>query len=177
MNNTVKGKYKIYLEGEEVLKTKSIDLSDEEIISIETKVLIQDMIDLIKTIPAIGIAAPQLGISKSILVFGLDRKHPKKENIGPIPYTHMINPKITYYSSEKSDDYEGCLSIKNNVALISRSNLITVDYYNTEGALISCNFSGYIARVIQHEYDHLQGKLITQHAKKIMATDEYMNTQ
>ena len=121
----------------------------------------------------IGLAAPQIGISKRIIIFGMPHKHPKRLHEPPIPYMALINPKITFFSKDKTIDYESCRSVPGRIGWVARSNLIKYQAYNTDRELIEEEAVGLKSRIIQHEIDHLDGILITKIAVKIEQMDLY----
>lgn len=103
----------------------------------------------------VGISAPQLGINKRIFVYNPtgDSKKWMKEIV-------MVNPKITEFSSRKELGKEGCLSFPYKDSFIERSKWIKVEYYNPNGKRKSEKLNGWEARIVQHEYDHLNGVLL-----------------
>lgn len=104
----------------------------------------------------IGIAAPQIGVNLRIfLVHTQD---------GVLPF---INPKITKRSFRKEDDEEGCLSIPGIYGIVRRSRAVTVTATTPEGKRVRYETDGMFARVIQHEYDHIEGVLFIERAKEI----------
>lgn len=105
-----------------------------------------------------GIAAPQIGESKQIFVYGID-KNPRYPEATPIPKTVVINPEIIAFSEDQNDFYERCLSIPHIRGSVSRSSTITYRAYTPEGKLVERIISGFEARIIQHESDHLEGIL------------------
>ena len=126
-------------------------------LDLETKYLIRDMWNTVDGI-GVGLAAPQVGVSKRICIICMDTDRlPKgvkiKNNFV------MINPKITFYSEIKSNMVEGCLSFPEEYWNISRSANIICEYYNEKGKKDIIKASGWMARVILHEVDHLDGKL------------------
>ena len=106
----------------------------------------------------VGIAAPQLGEGKQIFVYGVENniRYPEAPKIA---HTFLINPELIYHSEEKNDSYEGCLSVPRLRGLISRANTITFKAYTFEGECYEKTVAGFEARIIQHEFDHLQGVL------------------
>jgi peptide deformylase len=104
----------------------------------------------------LGLAAPQIGISKRAIVFGMD-KHPTKKNLDPIPYTVLFNPSYSPTSDICEEDYEGCLSVDTLRGKISRYKSIYYCGYDVDGKLIEREAFDLHARVVQHEIDHLDG--------------------
>ena len=105
-----------------------------------------------------GIAAPQIGEDKRIFVYGF-AKNPRYPEMEPIEKTVLINPDIYFFSEEKNDFYEGCLSLPNIRGLVSRSANIRIKAQTIEGNILDKAVNGFEARIIQHEFDHLNGIL------------------
>ncbi|MEN6487401.1 MAG: peptide deformylase [Smithella sp.] len=108
---------------------------------------------------ASGLAAPQIGISKRIIVFRI-KGFEEKGKIKPDEYEVLINPRITQARGEKVSMAEGCLSCPDIQVEISRFPEIKVRALNAKGEKISKRYEDYVARIVQHEADHLDGKLI-----------------
>jgi peptide deformylase len=103
-----------------------------------------------------GLAAPQIGASLKVVVVEV-----RKTDVFPdrptSPLLQMINPVITKLAGETEDGWEGCFSVPGIMGLVPRSATVTVEYTTADGAHVSDTYSGYLARVIQHEIDHLEG--------------------
>ncbi|GAB1482017.1 peptide deformylase [Treponema sp.] len=132
--------------GDELLRQKAIAIGDIDASIIQ---LAKDMIDAMKVGRGIGLAGPQVGLIKRIFVTGLD---------GDLPRV-FINPSIIETSPELSDYEEGCLSIPGMYADLSRSSAVRVQAWNERGRPFTLDAEGLLARVILHEYDHLEGTL------------------
>lgn len=128
--------------------------------------LIQDMQDTMKEKGGAGIAAPQIGCNKRIIMFGFE-KNTRYPDEKPIPFTILINPTIKFLTDELVDGWEGCLSVPGLRGLVSRYNKIEYSGYDVEGKLISRVVEGFHARIVQHEYDHLDGILFPQRLKDL----------
>ena len=109
---------------------------------------------LMLSIPGVGLAANQIGILKQIVTIAFVDPETKKE----IQY-NLFNPQIVSYSKEKVTMEEGCLSLPEQYAEIERSEKIIVNYLNDENNLLTKEVEGVEARILQHEIDHLSGKL------------------
>ncbi|ABV33258.1 MULTISPECIES: peptide deformylase [Pseudothermotoga] len=135
---------KIRLLGDPVLrkKSKNVERVDETTIS-----LIKDLFETMYATDGIGLAAPQIGVS--LRIFVMDDGKPRV----------FINPEIIYKSEEKEIAEEGCLSVPEVFEDVERSKEVTVRYMNEHGEEVEESFVDYSARVVQHEYDHLQGVL------------------
>lgn len=144
--------------GDPILRKKSthVDITKS---NKEIKNVIEDLKATFKYNDGFGIAASQVGINKSIIIVGVDINKCKYKNAVEFPTTVMINPKITYYSKEIDEEHEGCLSIPVIRGKVKRSLIIEVEYYNEKFEYVKCKYDNFIARLIQHEFDHLNGEL------------------
>ncbi|MDZ7766333.1 MAG: peptide deformylase [Melioribacteraceae bacterium] len=118
--------------------------------------LIEDMKWTVNTVNGVGIAAPQVFESKRIFIIASkpNERYPNAPFLEPVA---MINPEIKELSSELEKDWEGCLSIPGIRGLVPRSKHLVIEYTNRAGERIIKKYSDFIARVIQHEFDHLEG--------------------
>ena len=121
------------------------------------KKLINDMTETMLDAKGIGLAAPQVHISKKIIIFRAPEE--VKNNNNTIEITALINPKITKISKETDDQWEACLSIPGMTGLVKRYTKITYKGYDMNGNLIKKEAEGLHARIVQHEFDHLMGIL------------------
>lgn len=124
----------------------------------ELHALLEDMHDTMRALDGAGLAAPQIGVSLQVVVFGLERsqRYPQAE---PVPYTVLLNPAVTPLGDEMEDGWEGCLSVPGMRGLVPRHARVRYRGYDAYGAAIDRTVSGFHARVVQHECDHLQGIL------------------
>jgi len=153
----------IYTYGEPVLRKISEDI---DVNSEETKALINDMFETMYHANGVGLAGPQIG--KAIRIFVIDSE-PFKEAFPDVEIKKgaFINPIIT---EEWGDDFvfaEGCLSLPRISEDVTRKSNIHIEYYDENGEFHESDFSGIVARIIQHEYDHLEGKVFTDHLSQI----------
>lgn len=132
--------------GQELLRQKSLPVEE---VNDELRATIQAMFDTMLESDGVGLAAPQVGILKRFFVVIAD------DDVRRV----FINPQILSTSQEMCDYEEGCLSIPNVYEKISRPAKITVQALNEQGKPFTLNAEGFLARVIQHEYDHLEGVL------------------
>ena len=142
--------------GHPVLLKKSNEIKDFG--SDTLKKIIYDMSETMIDYSGIGLAAPQVHMSKRIIIF----RNPDVEEKEKIQITPLINPKYEPVSEEKDDDWEGCLSIPGMQGLVSRYKKITYTGYDLNGDSIKNTAEGLHARVVQHEIDHLDGILYTE---------------
>ena len=129
------------------------DFSDPSLTSI-----IAAMHEAMEKYHGVGIAAPQIGINKRIIIFGFD-KNPRYPNESSIPRTLLINPHYELLSNKTVDGWEGCLSIPGMRGLVPRYHKIRYHGYSQDGTLITREVTGFHARVVQHECDHINGIL------------------
>jgi peptide deformylase len=133
-----------------------------EEITPEVKQIIRDLLDTLRKNerPGVGLAAPQIGKNLRIIVLETDGY--QRENgdlVDVIPRTVLINPVIKKYSNEKVEIEEGCLSVPNLLGPVTRPKKIRVEATDENGKKICINTAGFLARVLQHEIDHLNGIL------------------
>jgi peptide deformylase len=141
-----------------VLRKKSSDVPVPQ--DKAARAAIQTLIDsFLERDDASGLAAPQIGITKRIIVFRT-KGFGEKEKVKPDDFEVLVNPRITQARGEKVTMAEGCLSCPEIQVEISRFPEIKVRAFNAKGEKISKRYLDYVARIIQHEIDHLDGKLI-----------------
>lgn len=123
-----------------------------------------DIIDTIEDLKAtlddgvgVGIAAPQIGINKRIIVIGAKKENIRYNDAEDIPVTVMINPKWNKLSDETDIQFEACLSVPSISGRVERYKNIKLEYFNEQGEKIEKEVHGFFARLIQHECDHLDG--------------------
>jgi peptide deformylase len=140
---------------EKVLRTPSQPVKK---VNRDIKQLIQDIRDTIDANPAIGLAAPQIGVLKRVTGVRLsyEEDQPDEEMEPPII---LINPEIVEQGDEVEHGYDACLSIPGMVGYTDRKLKIKVRYLNEDGKRVEREFEGWDARVVQHEIDHLDGIL------------------
>lgn len=120
--------------------------------------LIDDMKETMKANDGAGLAAPQIGVFKRLVIFGFDTndRYPEADSV---PFTVLINPIITPLSDEKENGWEGCLSVPGLRGVVPRYTHIRYEGYDAEGNKIEREVEDFHARVVQHECDHLDGIL------------------
>jgi peptide deformylase len=124
----------------------------------ELHALIQDMQDTMTALDGAGLAAPQIGISLQVAIFGF-KKNQRYPDADEVPFTVLINPQLTPLSDEMTEDWEGCLSVPGLRGKVPRHTRLRYQGYDQWGNIIDREVSGFHARVVQHECDHLQGIL------------------
>lgn len=125
----------------------------------ELHALIQDLMDTMRAVDGAGLAAPQIGVDLQVVIFGSGEPNPRYPQAPVVPQTVLINPTITALSSEMEEGWEGCLSVPGLRGVVPRHAHIRYQGADAMGGLIDRTVSGFHARVVQHECDHLFGKL------------------
>jgi len=153
----------IYLYGQPVLRKTAVevDLNDATL-----KTFVADLYETMYNADGVGLAAPQVG--KSVRVFVVDSTPYKEIYPDHVPFKGaFINPTITDRFGQDVPFAEGCLSLpKINEEVIRKSD-IHITYYDENGEFHDCDINGILARIIQHEYDHLEGKVFTDNLSQI----------
>jgi peptide deformylase len=124
----------------------------------EIQKLIDEMLITLKESKGVGLAAPQVGRSLQLLIIAShpNERYPNAPQMEPLP---MINPQIISYSGETAKGWEGCLSVPMMRGLVPRYREIEVEYLDRQGDRQVTKFTDFVARIFQHEYDHLEGKV------------------
>jgi peptide deformylase len=125
----------------------------------ELRALIADMQDTMAAVNGAGLAAPQIGVNLQLVIFGSTAVNPRYPGRPLVPRTVLINPVITPLSDVEEDDWEGCLSVPGLRGVVPRWANIRYTGFDEEGTPIDRTVDGFHARVVQHECDHLMGKL------------------
>jgi peptide deformylase len=120
--------------------------------------LLADMHDTMRSLNGAGLAAPQIGVSLRVVIFGVDKnqRYPDAEEVAQ---TVLINPVLTPLSEELEEGWEGCLSVPGLRGLVPRYTFLRYQGRDEHGANIDRTVTGFHARVVQHEVDHLEGIL------------------
>lgn len=125
----------------------------------ELHLLISDMLDTMHAASGAGLAAPQIGADLQVVIFGTDAVNPRYPDAPVVPRTVLINPVITVLDDEMEDGWEGCLSVPGMRGVVPRHAHIRYTGFDQYGDAIDRVAEGFHARVVQHECDHLWGKL------------------
>ena len=145
--------------GHPAIRDGAKSVTDAELHAQGTQRLIDDMVDTMRDADGVGIAAPQVHVAKRIIVVEVSPDNPRYLKRDPIPLTVIVNPQILSKSAEQEEGWEGCLSVPDLRGLVPRAysvELAGVDRYGDE---LHLRASGFFARVIQHEVDHLDGHI------------------
>jgi peptide deformylase len=125
----------------------------------ELRALVVDMFDTMAAANGAGLAAPQIGVDLQLVIFGTDSPNPRYPDAPPVPRTILLNPVITPIGNVEEDGWEGCLSVPGLRGVVPRFSRIRYSGFDVEGSPIEREADGFHARVVQHECDHLIGKL------------------
>jgi len=169
--------------GDPVLRAATAAVDPGTIRTPEIQDLIRRMVAAMHKAPGVGLAAPQVGVSKRIIVMedrpemtaGLPRDVLVEREREPQPLRVLINPVMTMVGTETRDFFEGCLSIAGYTAMVTRNREVAVSYLDENGNPQEWHARGWPARVMQHEYDHLERVLYTDKMirQSFMSTDEF----
>ena len=124
----------------------------------ELHALLTDMRDTMAHLSGAGLAAPQIGVDLQVVIFGV-AKNPRYPDAEEVPDTVLINPVLTPLSDELEEDWEGCLSVPGLRGMVPRHTRLRYQGFDERGNPIDRSVSGFHARVVQHECDHLMGIL------------------
>ncbi len=139
----------------------------------DLKSLIEDMVETMRAAPGVGLAAPQIGLSERIIVIEYFEKEEDAEiEDAPKKVWAVINPEITKVSEETLLGAEGCLSIPGLIGEVERHAEVHVKGLNKHGKPMKVKAKGWLARIFQHEIDHLNGILFTERAMRVWRPQE-----
>jgi peptide deformylase len=169
--------------GDPVLRRPARPLRPNEIRSREICELIEQMKETMYAAPGVGLAAPQIGQGIQLAVIE-DRPEYTREWTAqqladrerqPVPFHVIINPKITLLGNERVEFFEGCLSLTDLMALVPRARKVRVECLDEKGEAKVIEASGWYARILQHEIDHLGGTMYVDHMypRTLMTVENY----
>lgn len=141
--------------GAKVLRQKAEAVADVH--DVKIRQIIEAMQSTLATTSGVGIAAPQISESKQIIIIA-SRPTPRYPSAPLMEPTVMINPCFEVLSEAQEKGWEGCLSVSGIRALVPRYQEIMIHYTDQQGGLVESKLSGFVARIFQHEVDHLEGK-------------------
>ncbi len=125
----------------------------------ELQALLKDLDDTMLAANGAGLAAPQIGVDLQVVVFGSGEANPRYPDAPVVPYTVLINPVLTPLGAEEEEGWEGCLSVPGLRGVVPRFKRLRYQGFDEKGQPIDRTVEGFHARVVQHECDHLIGKL------------------
>jgi len=164
---------KIVQAGDPVLRAQARKITRAEIIGDEIQRLIRDMRETMYDAPGVGLAGPQVGAPLQLAVIedrqeflsSLSAQELAEKERQAVPLHVIINPEITLLGDDRIDFYEGCLSLSGFSAVVPRAAKVRVAYLDEHGEPQSVEASGWYARILQHEIDHLRGTLYVDRMK------------
>jgi peptide deformylase len=169
--------------GDLVLRQRARALAAEEIRSRPIRQLIEQMRQAMYDAPGVGLAAPQIGLSLQLAVIEDCKDYLKdippeqlaERERHPVPFQVLINPAIREAGKETVEFYEGCLSLSGFTALVPRARAVRVDCLDEHGKHRTIEASGWYARILQHEIDHLHGRLYIDqmHSRTFASVDNF----
>jgi peptide deformylase len=124
----------------------------------ELAALLADLHETMAANDGAGLAAPQIGVPLQVVIFGVER-NPRYPEAEPVPFTELVNSVLTPLSSELDEDWEGCLSVPGLRGVVPRYTQLRYQGFDPRGNVIRRDVTGFHARVVQHECDHLLGVL------------------
>lgn len=131
----------------------------------DLQVLIDDMVETVRDAPGVGLAAPQVGVSQRVIV--VEYAENDEEEDSPKKLYVAVNPEIIQPSEETELGIEGCLSVPGLVGEVDRHTAITIKAQNRRGQPLKIKANGWLARIFQHEIDHLDGIIYTDRATRV----------
>ncbi len=172
---------KIVQVGERVLREQARPLSPQEIGSEVIRQLIESMRETMRDAPGVGLAAPQVGLPLQLAVIedraeyhrsATPEQLAERERV-PVEFHVIINPRIELLERPTIEHFEGCLSVSGYSAIVPRARRVRVDCLDEDGNARRIEALGWYARILQHEIDHLQGRLYIDHmhARSFMTVD------
>lgn len=139
----------------------------------QVQTLIDDMIETMRAAPGVGLAAPQIGLSERIIVIEyFEREEDEEKENAPKKVWAVVNPEIIKASEETLMGVEGCLSIPGLVGEVERHAAVQVRGLNRHGKPLKIKAEGWLARIFQHEIDHLNGILFTDRAVRVWKPED-----
>ncbi len=145
--------------GHPILQQVAIAVTDFNTVELDN--IIRDMYDTMASLDGAGLAAPQIGISRRIVIFWVE-DNPRYPDIEPVPDTVLINPQIEFLDDSTEEGWEGCLSVPGMRGRVPRATKIKYSGFDATGNKFQRIAEGFHARVVQHEVDHLDGILYPQ---------------
>ncbi|MBV8072626.1 MAG: peptide deformylase [Acidobacteriaceae bacterium] len=177
---------KIVQAGEAVLREHARQLTLDEIHSRETQDLIESMRQTMYQAPGVGLAAPQVGVGLQVAVIEDKKEYMKdapadflkERGRKPVPFHVIINPKITLSDEAEVEFFEGCLSLTGLTAAVPRARAVKLECLDHRGEPKLIQASGWYARILQHEIDHLHGTLYVDrmYPRSLMTVENFNRT-
>jgi peptide deformylase len=169
--------------GETVLRSRARELTLDEIRSRDIQQLIGYMHETLRDAPGVGLAAPQVGEGVQLAIIedlpeysrNLTAEQVAERERRPVPFHVIVNPTVSTIGTPDVEFFEGCLSLAGFVALVPRHRHVRVDCLDEHGTPRTIEASGWYARILQHEIDHLHGTLYIDHmhSRTFMSQDNF----
>ena len=153
--------------GNPILRNVAEDFSREEILSQETKILLEDMWDSLAAAGGIGLAAPQIGVSKQLAIIKLSEVSDRYPDMEDSEAFVVFNPKLSVVDDNEQGFWEGCLSVPGLRGFVERPRSVRIDFLDESANSRSLEVDDFLATVFQHELDHLEGTLYLDRMKDI----------
>lgn len=158
--------------GHPALRKKSASVTRKELFSKKFQSFLDDLVETCLKASGVGIAAPQVGINKRVIVVYVDPNNPRYPNRKPFPLTTVINPKVVSRSTDFSEDWEGDLSVDLR-GVVPRARRCMVEGIDRTGKQVKFTFTDeFHSRIFQHEIDHLDGKMFIDKVKHMESLSE-----
>ncbi len=152
--------------GDPLLYRRADPVPEEEFGSGALAELVRDMFDTMAALNGAGLAAPQIGVSRRVVIFEV-QVNPRYPQAEAVPRTVLVNPRLEPIGTETEDGWEGCLSVPGLRGMVSRYSNLRYTGFDERGEPMDRTVSGFHARVVQHECDHLDGILYPMRLKDI----------
>jgi peptide deformylase len=136
----------------------------------DLQILIDEMVETMRQAPGVGLAAPQVNVGLRVIVVEYPEKDDEED--APAKLFMLVNPEITRFSNEKEVGTEGCLSIPGFLGDVDRAHSVSVKGFNRRGQPVKIKANGWLARIFQHEIDHLDGVLFVDRAERVWKAEE-----
>jgi len=162
--------------GNPIVRTEAAPVAAQELRSEAFQRLIDDMIETMREYSGVGLAATQVHVAKRVAVLEVAHTHPRYPDAPLIPLEVLVNPEILEYSEETESDWEGCLSVPDLRGSVPRSLRLKVRALDRDGRERVYTPENFHARIIQHEFDHLNGGVYLDRMtdlKSLSFTDEF----
>jgi peptide deformylase len=163
--------------GNPLLRQVARDLTPEEIGSEWLRELVVDMVETMHAEDGIGLAASQIGELVQVAVVEFSDDSERYPEMGGLPLTVFINPRITVLDETEQEHWEGCLSVPNLRGLVPRPRAVQIDFFDLLGEPMRIEADDFLATVLQHELDHLQGVLFVDRIRdmtKLATIEQYL---
>jgi peptide deformylase len=136
----------------------------------DLQILIDEMVETMRQAPGVGLAAPQVNVPLRVIVVEYPEKDDEED--APAKLFMVVNPEITRFSSDVEVGTEGCLSIPGVLGDVERAYSVSLKGFNRRGQAVKIKANGWLARIFQHEVDHLDGVLFVDRAERVWKAEE-----